>query len=398
MSTFITKTFVVVSVAVSSFLGGVKDAVIKNDPTVKTIKQDKKEVVEKKVSQKTAVKTATTTESKVSPKSSQKKSNTNIQKVGQEVVKKTQVVVETKKVVSSENIENQNVNVPVVSAVDFGLINESTRKALVNIICSNTKSGALSPITGSGVLVSADGVILTNAHIAQYFLLKDFNGEKGYLDCVIRVGSPAYATYRAKLVYISPDWILNNKTILVDKNPVGTGEFDYAFLKITERIDQSPLSNTAFVNISLNENIAVGSTTLLASYPAGFLGGISVLQGLYQTSAITSISNIYTFATNTIDLISVGGTVVSQKGSSGGAVVDETNSLIGVISTSGSSDTTSQRDLRAVTLAYIERDLKRKTGSGIETLVKNADSVSEVFLQNIAPSLEKILTDVVLGR
>jgi hypothetical protein len=128
------------------------------------------------------------------------------------------------------------------------------------------------------------------------------------------------------------------------------------------------------------------------------LGGISVLQGLYQTSAITSISNIYTFATNTIDLISVGGTVVSQKGSSGGAVVDETNSLIGVISTSGSSDTTSQRDLRAVTLAYIERDLKRKTGSGIETLVKNADSVSEVFLQNIAPSLEKILTDVVLGR
>jgi hypothetical protein len=72
--------------------------------------------------------------------------------------------------------------------------------------------------------------------------------------------------------------------------------------------------------------------------------------------------------------------------------------MIGLISTSGNGDMTSQRDLRAITPAYINRDLKRKTGSGVFELINNADSVSNAFLVNTAPPLEKILTDVVLGK
>jgi S1-C subfamily serine protease len=331
-------------------------------------------------------KTASSSESKLSTKKTLKK---DLPKNNNLVEKKTPI---SNQILPINPVSNNPID------TDFGIINEKTRMALVNILCFNTKSTVLSPITGSGVVVSSDGVILTNAHIGQYFLLKDFNGEKDYLDCSIRIGSPAYPTYRAKLVYISPDWIENNKTILIDKNPLGTGEYDYSFLKITEKIDGTSFSGFSFLKLSLNENIALGSTTLLASYPAGFLGGISIIQNLYQTSAISKVSELFTFATDTIDLISVGGTVVSQKGSSGGAVVDETGEMIGLISTSGNGDMTSQRDLRAITPAYINRDLKRKTGSGVFELINNADSVSNAFLVNTAPPLEKILTDVVLGK
>src|SRR5205085_2429432 len=84
------------------------------------------------------------------------------------------------------------------------------------------------------------GLILTNAHIGQYFLLKDFT-QKNYVECVIRTGSPAYPKYHAELVYISPTWVANNKAILKSQNPKGTGENDFAFLRITSAINSSNL-------------------------------------------------------------------------------------------------------------------------------------------------------------
>jgi hypothetical protein len=286
----------------------------------------------------------------------------------------------------------------ILSNVDFSVINEKVRSSLVNIIC-NTSGNTLSPVTGSGVIISPNGVILTNAHIGQYFLLKDFNGQKDYIECVIRTGSPAYPAYKAELVYISPDWVVNNKTVLIDKNPKGTGEFDYSFLKIVSKVDSTPLPQTfPFTKISLNEDIRVGSPALLASYPAGFLGGIAVLQYLYQSSAITKIAEIFTFKDTTVDLISVPGTILSQKGSSGGAVIDSRGELMGLISTSSNGDKTSDRDLRAITGPYINRDLEKTTKFTITSLIDNSDQVSIIFNKDIAPNLITILTNTILGK
>ncbi len=289
--------------------------------------------------------------------------------------------------------------VPAVPQIPFEQLNVTARKALVNILCSTQSGGPLSPISGSGVIISDNGVILTNAHIAQYFLLRDFNGQKDAVECLIRTGSPAYNTYSAELVYISPTWIADNKTVLTDQNPKGTGEHDYAFLRITGKVDGSPVTDRVpYLPVSLSENNIVGTYELLASYPAGFLGGQSILQNLFQSSAITTIQEVYTFGSDTIDLVSVPSTVVSQKGSSGGAVVNGFGTLTGIISTETEGATTGDRDLRAITASYINRDLKAESGSSIADILAFPAQYTQNFNTTIAPKLSEILTNAILKK
>lgn len=285
------------------------------------------------------------------------------------------------------------------AVTSFDEVNEKAREAIVNILCTTDSSGPLSPITGSGVIISSDGVILTNAHIAQYFLLKDFNNQKDFVKCVIRTGNPAYPTYTAELVYISDQWIAVHKNDITLPNPQGTGEYDYAFLRITGKIDGAALpQNFPFVPINITEFTDVGTEAVVVSYPAGFLGGQTIVQSLYQSSAVIRISDRYTFGENTVDLISLGGSVVAQKGSSGGAVVDAQSTLLGIISTSSDGDTTQSRNLRAITSAYINRDLVTHVGISISSLIKGSASYAISFNRDIAPTLTQALTDVILKK
>ncbi|MDE2021487.1 MAG: hypothetical protein KGI71_00985, partial [Patescibacteria group bacterium] len=105
------------------------------------------------------------------------------------------------------------------------------RGALVNIICYVPAGSGLHSISGSGVFIDPKGIILTNAHIAQYFLLAD----RG-VSCVVRSGSPAVSRYTAALAYISPSWIHTNASVLTQASPSGTGEYDFALLAINKSI------------------------------------------------------------------------------------------------------------------------------------------------------------------
>lgn len=281
--------------------------------------------------------------------------------------------------------------------IDFEAINNFAREATVNILCT-TKNNSLSPISGTGVIVSPQGLIITNAHVAQYFLLKDLY-QKNYIGCVIRTGGPAYPKYHAELVYISPTWIEKNKSEIKLESPTGTGENDYAFLRITDAIDGSSLPNFSYIPMNLREDINVGEPVVLVSYPAGFLGGQSIIQNLYQTSAITTVQDVFTFNANTIDVVDVGGTVVSQKGASGGAVVDKNYSLIGLISTSSLGTTTQSRSLNAITLGYINRSMQNEAGFTLEDFYSQDLALfAKNFQENTAPALTKMLTDVILNR
>jgi hypothetical protein len=288
---------------------------------------------------------------------------------------------------------------PTQPSIPFEQINTLARGSLVNILCSTKSGGPFASASGSGVIISSNGVILTNAHIAQYFLLKDFNGQKDYVSCVIRTGSPAYPTYKAELVYISPTWVKENSKVLVESNPQGTGEHDYALLKVTSKPDDSPVSGSIpYLPVNIGENLNDSDNTLLASYPAGFLGGVTIEKNLYPSSAIAQIKKIFTFATDTIDVISVPGTVISQKGSSGGIVTNDRGQLIGIITTSSDDATTGARDLRAITTAYINRDLIANASTDLKTILENSQSTSDTFNQTIAGTLTKILTDSILGK
>jgi hypothetical protein len=261
------------------------------------------------------------------------------------------------------------------------------------------KGNELSPISGTGVVISPDGVVLTNAHVAQYFLLRDYH-QKGYINCILRDGSPAYPRYNVDLVYISPTWVENNKTMLKSQNPTGTGVNDFAFLRITNRIDGTNLPtlgdklNLPYLVSNVKETSSKGEPVVLVSYPAGFLGGISILKDLSATSAVTTVQDVYTFKASTIDVLAVGGTVVSQKGASGGAVVDGKGTLLGIISTSSNGTTTSTRNLNAITLGYINRSLQTEIKITLDNFLSQDTAIfAKNFQENTAPLLTKMITD-----
>lgn len=278
-------------------------------------------------------------------------------------------------------------------APDFEKINTFARLATVNIFCASNGNG-LSTISGTGVIVDPRGLIFTNAHIAQYLLLKDFRQTDSTV-CTARTGSPAYPKYHLELVYISPTWVASNKTILKEQDPKGTGENDFAFLRITDSIDGTKLSDSfSFVPPNIREVIDVSEPVLLVSYPAGFLGGLTILQNLNVTSGITTIQDIFTFKENTIDLLAVPGTVVSQKGSSGGLVVDKNATLIGMITTSSEETATSDRRLNAITTAYINRTLQNELGITLsQFLSQDLVEFAKEFQKTNIPNLTKLITD-----
>jgi len=278
----------------------------------------------------------------------------------------------------------------------FSEINTNTREALVNILCTTKSGGSFKPITGSGIMIDERGIILTNAHVAQYFLLKDYL-TKDFIECTIRTGSPARARYKANPIFISPSWIKENANRIIQQTPKGTGEDDYAFLLVTGRTspgEDLPESFSFIYPLYNSGNIEVGDDILLAAYPAGFLGGISIQRDLYVSSTVTKVIELFTFESGALDVFSIGGSVVAQQGSSGGAVVGDENKLLGIIVTSSAEESTQDRDLRAITIGHINRSFVKDTGFDLQTLFSgNIAAEADAFEENIAPELTQLLVD-----
>lgn len=263
--------------------------------------------------------------------------------------------------------------------------------------CTTKTSGPFNPASGSGVLIDPRGVILTNAHVAQYYLLKDYH-QKDFVTCFIRTGSPARITYRAEPLYISQRWIAANPNInKQDDEP--TGNSDFALLRISERVDSEAGLPDAFPYLPLeidDSEIRLGDSAVVVSYPAGFLEGLSIQNDLYLSSAAVNIKKLFGFTDNALDLFSIGGSVVAQQGSSGGAVVrHKSGKLTGIITLSTPGESTDVRDLRALSLSHINRSFKKETGVDLAELLAKGDfpALAKQFNADIAPTLAKILVD-----
>src|SRR3989344_896308 len=163
------------------------------------------------------------------------------------------------------------------------------RSALVNIICYAPAGSRLRSISGSGVIVDSKGIILTNAHIAQNFLLADRN-----VSCTIRAGSPAIDKYKASLIYIPSKWINANADILTEANPSGTGEYDFAFLAISKSTTRDELPSS-FPSIRLATSPSnTGTPVVIASYGAQFLESSQIQSSLFPTIVFGSVKNVFT--------------------------------------------------------------------------------------------------------
>ena len=283
---------------------------------------------------------------------------------------------------------------PTPPLIPFNDLNIKTRTALVNILCGAAAGSPINGESGSGVFISSKDAILTNAHIAEYFLLQDYP-HSGNIECQIRTGSPAVAAYSARLLYISPKWVQNNSAALSQENPQGTGEDDFALLLIKDSVSGAPLP-LSFPYLPLREggNSPVGTPVLVASYPAEFIASESISRNLYAISAISTIRQFFTFTTSSEDVFSVGNIIIAEKGSSGGPVVTQEGTVEGIIVTSTPGATTGERDLFAITISHINQSLKKDIGISIPQLLdsQNLNATADSFEKNVAPALTSLIT------
>jgi hypothetical protein len=256
----------------------------------------------------------------------------------------------------------------------------------VNIICYAPVGGRIRSISGSGVVITSKGSILTNAHIAQYFLLAD----KG-VSCKIRTGSPAAPQYAAALTYLPAPWIRENAKLITDPSPTGTGEYDFALLAITGSLTAAALPSS-FAMVPLSRVALVpNAPVVIGSYGAQFLEYSQIQSDLFPTLVFGSVKEVYTFVSNSIDILALGGSAAAQEGSSGGGVVNALGELAGTITTSTMEGTTASRQLNAITASYIRTEFEKETGGSLDTLLSTESATAVAAFAPQAASLEATL-------
>ena len=105
-------------------------------------------------------------------------------------------------------------------------------------------------------------------------------------------------------------------------------------------------------------------------------------------SSAATIGKLLTFGTGNVDAMSLGGIIEAQSGSSGGAVVNPWGRLIGMITTTSDGATTAERDLRAVTLSYINTDIRAQTGLDLSGFLQKDPRTAEAdFSARLLPAL-----------
>jgi S1-C subfamily serine protease len=282
-----------------------------------------------------------------------------------------------------------------IPRLSTSIIDTQTRGAVVHLLCTTRSSRSIRITTGSGVIIDPRGIVLTNAHVSQFWLLPE-ESQLGRTECRVRATIPIDREYRAEVLHFPTAWITAHAKNIDNKNPKGTGENDYALLRITKPVNATYVFPPVFPFVTYSvsdERIDEGDNILIAAYPATKdADSTSDLNSLSIVSTTARVESIFTFERTTLDLISLGASALSFKGSSGGAVMNDDNQLIGIITTSTDGASAMERELRAITLAHINRSLFAHTGESLAGLLSgNLETKAATFNTSVAPSLTEAL-------
>ncbi|HEX5774482.1 MAG TPA: trypsin-like peptidase domain-containing protein [Candidatus Paceibacterota bacterium] len=244
----------------------------------------------------------------------------------------------------------------VPGSVAFAAHETTLADATVNLYCRLKSGNKYFSASGSGVFISDRGVILTNAHVAQLFLLA---AEKGTVSgkCYVRTGSPAKETYAAEVLYLPSAWIEDNADELRKRAPKGTGENDFALLYVTDPQKENVLP-AHFPSLSIASAPArEGDTVTVAGYPTHNRGAGAMRRKLAQDTETIVVTRVRGFIEGDLDVITLAPSRVSADGISGGPLVNARGEIVG-IAVVRSGDV-----LRAIGLSYIDRTLTAQTGT-----------------------------------
>ena len=280
----------------------------------------------------------------------------------------------------------------IVESIDPVTAPATALEALVNIYCTYKTDKYIKTTTGTGFFIDTDGVILTNAHVAQFLLLE---GLEGQADCIIRTGNPATAAYEADLLYIPPTWVREHARLINDTAPKGTGERDYALLYVTSALDGKPMP-AQFKALPFDTNALTtgiqNSEVFATGYPAESMLAEGGNSPLIPKQVTTTIAELMTFGSNLVDIFTIKGSAIGEHGSSGGPIVNRDGKTIGIISTKGDDEQFGKGSLRAVSIAYINRTIKQETGFELfQNMNGDLPYRAQLFKDTIIPFLQKTL-------
>ncbi len=264
-------------------------------------------------------------------------------------------------------VVEQTIPVDITKDENSSEVAFDVKDVVVNIVCLEQTSTFTRLSSGSGVLVSSSGLVITNAHVAYPFLqTKQFN--KDTYTCTVRRADTANFGYNAELVYYPLDWLADNRDVIKDPSPIGTGEDDYAILLITSPLALAP-NPGSFQFASLD----VSSSDLKSDIPVTVAGYPSSNSGIFEIDtnpglkvAQTYINEFFTFSTRSFDVMRTGINDVAKRGSSGGGVFKD-NALYGIVVTT--NDTGEGSYLNALTMPYIKDDFEKDTGMNLDEFV-----------------------------
>lgn len=275
---------------------------------------------------------------------------------------------------------------PPPSAAELQAAELELRATLVNIVCIAPPESGIHSISASGVIITPTGYVITNAHVAQYFLLTSQG-----VSCKLRTGDPAQVAYEAELAYLPTRWVTDNLGVLVDPEPRGTGERDFAVLAITASATKAALPpRLPYVSLS-STSPTTQTPAIIGTYGAETLSPAQIASALSPTIVTSSVKELFTFATSTVDVLTFDGSVAAQEGSSGGGVLSLVGTLWGVVATSGARGVATDQSLSAISASYVRREYQDATGQSLDTLLALPPLVAVSIFAPQARALEALV-------